>query len=396
MKLHTHLLAAVFAAALCSCNGPGSGAGIPYDELSPLTADELWTVFCNMPESVLPEYLKEPGNRAGFRTKFTEMQDGVLGDGEGFMDRWAKSDNSIYWSDYFTQPDDYDWSAHEDDQSVHPYINLHAYQGKDNAEVFVVLERGSFADDNDNKEPDKYFWYNKENGKFSPAGLKMDKPYTESDLTEDPLLLYGSENLFYAIQDKHYYPVYGDRGFQVFIEDVGMSGVKYEWNGNSFIRKTGESSMCLYNYGFGSSISMGDPVPFSVPGYKTEEASVSGQFETLYNLVKDGEEEPTLVFHADPSINITGIEVCSPRYSNVYGIHPGMPVSEFMQIVADINADYDEPTYTSIVEGDIFIEIYTGFDEDFVYKVRKDEYLGSEQFRPDARIARVMLTNAVG
>ena len=33
----------------------------------------------------------------------------LLGDGEGVMDRWAKSDNSIYWSDYFTQPDDYDW-----------------------------------------------------------------------------------------------------------------------------------------------------------------------------------------------------------------------------------------------------------------------------------------------
>lgn len=387
---------AVLAALLvCSCQTSPDGTGKSFDDIPVLQGDDLWAVFCAIPESVMPEYLKPAENRSAFRQKFTEMQDGVLGDGEGFMDKWAKTDNSIYWSDFFTRPDDYDWSQNEDEHTAHPYVNLHAYQSADGNRIFVVFQQGSYADGDDNKEPDRYYWYDKSSGKVSSASLKLDKPYTESDLTDDSLLLFGSENLFYAIKNKQYYPGYSDRGFKVYIEDVGMSGVKYEWDGSIFVRNTADGATSLYNYGFGS-ISLGDSVPFSVPGYTTEEAGYDGPFEALYKLVKDGESEPTIVFHADSDINITGIEVCSPRYSNPYGIHPGMSMDEFFKVVARVNEQFDEPTYTSIVEGKDFVEIFTGFDEDFMYKVSKDDYLGNEQFKPGAAIARIMLSNAAG
>ena len=393
-----HILAAAFFLAALLMSGCQENTSVPgkaYDELPALQADELWAVFCAIPESVLPDYLKTAGRRSAFRQKFNEMQEGVLGDGEGIMDKWAQSDNSIFWSDYFTKPDEDDWSLTEDEHTSHPYVNMHAYQGAGGAKVFAVVQLGSYADGEENKEPDKYYWYDKKSGKISEARLKLDKQYTDADLTEDPLLLYGSENLFYAIRNKQYYPTYCDRGLKIYIEDVGMSGVMYEWDGSMFRRNTTDGSTCLYNYGFGS-IAIGDSVPFSVPGYITEEAGYDGPYEALYKLTRDGEDGPTLIFHADPEIKVTGIEVCKPGYNNIYSIHPGMKVSEFMKIVADINSGYDEPTYTSVVEGKDFIEIYTGFDEDFVYMVSKDDYLGEEQLKPEATIARVMLTNAVG
>ena len=74
-----------------------------------------------------------------------------------------------------------------------------------------------------------------------------------------------------------------------------------------------------------------------------------------------------------------------------------MKVSEFMELVAKINSRYDEPTYVSFNDENAdFVDIYAGFDEDFVYRVPKSQYMGDERFAPDAVIARVVVINAVG
>ena len=56
-----------------------------------------------------------------------------------------------------------------------------------------------------------------------------------------------------------------------------------------------------------------------------------------------------------------------------------------------------EDSYLSVVElPDGQVHIYTGFDEDYFYVIRKEDWLGDESFKADARIVRVGISNGVG
>ena len=142
---------------------------------------------------------------------------------------------------------------------------------------------------------------------------------------------------------------------------------------------------------------LGEAVPFSVPGYKTVFVETEGLSTNVYYLVKEGENEPTLLLRSDGDMDIVEIEVCSPRYANVYGVRPGMSVSDFLNVVKEYNSNFEEAPYVSYVETEKgYVEIFCGFDEDFVYKVMNEDYLGDEKFKSDAKIARVAVVNAVG
>lgn len=396
MKRLFPLAAALLAACLiCSCSESDQGSGKSFEQLPAVDSGQLWAFFGAIPASDLTEELKTPEARSAYKDRFEEMLDGVLGDGEGPETIWSKNDNSIYWSDYFSKPSDYDWTE-EDNDKPHPYVNFHAFSDVSGQKLFGVLQSGCYDDGEEQKNPDHYYWYEVGSGKVSAANLKMDKPYTAEDLTADPLLLYGSENLYYAIKNGKYSPSYCDRGFQVFIEDVGNSGVMYQWNGNKFVRDNSTGAICLYNYGFGN-IMLGEAVPFSVPGYKTVFVETEGLSTNVYYLVKEGENEPTLLLRSDGDMDIVEIEVCSPRYANVYGVRPGMSVSDFLNVVKEYNSNFEEAPYVSYVETEKgYVEIFCGFDEDFVYKVMNEDYLGDEKFKSDAKIARVAVVNAVG
>ena len=45
---------------------------------------------------------------------------------------------------------------------------------------------------------------------------------------------------------------------------------------------------------------------------------------------------------------------------------------------------------------DEFVCIFCGFDENFYYLVEKKYYKGNDMFAPNAKIARVGITSAVG
>ena len=81
----------------------------------------------------------------------------------------------------------------------------------------------------------------------------------------------------------------------------------------------------------------------------------------------------------------------------MYGVRPGMSVSDFLNVVKEYNSNFEEAPYVSYVETEKgYVEIFCGFDEDFVYKVMNEDYLGDEKFKSDAKIARVAVVNAVG
>lgn len=376
---------------LTSCNGGPAAEGKPFDELPVLAKGDVLAFFKAIPAQDLPARIATPEQREAYFEKFSLMsEDGALADGPGYSG--PTTENAVFWSDYL----DYDEMPVEDMDLPHPYANLYVYAGAESGKLFGILKSGAYVDGDVQVNPEKYYWFDSAKAKMSAAKLSLKPAYTEDDITADPLITYGAGNLFYAIKNGGVENNYYDRGMEVYIRDVGSTGVVYDWDGVSFVRSTGKPIPCIYNWGFGN-FSMGSKVPYDIPGYATNFVSAS-EYEHTYAIVKSGETEPSLVLVTDAEDEIFDIEVCSPAYSNPYGIYPGMPFSDFLTKVNEIGALFPEPPYISYTEDaeDEFVSIYTGMDEDFYYKVDKAFYAGDESFREGAVIARVCVINAVG
>ena len=397
MNIHSKFLVLLMCCALplaASCDQAPAAQGKPFDELPAVGHGDVLAFFKALPDESLPELIRDAAKRESYYNAYVQMsENGSLADGEGPEETALKTNNAVFWSEYLEVMDDAPEKLREADE--HPYANLYVYAGADPGRLFGVLKTGAFTDDGDKEDPDRFFWMDKASSKLTPAKLVFSPEYKGEDLTEDVLSTFGAPNLYYSVSNKQFYNSFHDRGFNVIIEEVGPTAVSYEWNGVEFVRCKDYKVPCIYNYGF-ANFMLGDDVPWTVPGFTTSTYAVQ-EGDASFTLVKSGAEEPALVFHASGDDKVFEIEVCSGPYCNPYGVYPGMKVSEFMELVAKINSRYDEPTYVSFNDENAdFVDIYAGFDEDFVYRVPKSQYMGDEKFAPDAVIARVVVINAVG
>ncbi len=374
-----------------SCNNSPAQEGKPFEELPVLQDEDVLAFFKALPASVLPDDIQEQIERERYFKAFKFMsREGALADGDGAVETTEAINNVVFWSDFL---DGYDESKPSD---THPYANIYVYSCTESGKMFGVLKSGSYGDEGEEISPTLCYNFDKGSGKISPAELPLEPKYTAEDLTADVLLTFGSDNLYYAVKNQEFIEDFYDRGMSVMLEDVGVTGVDYKWNGVKFVRDFDSKEYCIYNYAFANFMLLGE-VPFSIPGYSTEPVTNDNEYEYKYNVVKDGETEPTLVFHSSTEGSIFEIEVCSGNYCNPYGIYPGMPVTEFLKVLDGVSARMSEPAYFSVdSDAEDFVTIYSGTDEDFLYKVRKEDYLGEEKFAPEARIARVVTINAVG
>ena len=397
-KLFRILLPALAATLLAavSCNEAPQAAGKSFDELPALQKTDMLAFFKALPAQLLPEKMREDAERERYFKAYRFMaEDGILADGEGPEETALKTDNALMWTDYLDTPDGFDYDGGDED-TPHPYLILHLYQGADEGKAFGIVRAGAYVNGGEQKEPERYFWMDKESGKLTEAKLKLNPPYTADDLTADVLTTYGCENLFYSVKSNKFTNHYHDRGMVVLIDEVGLTQVAYEWNGVEFVRDPSYKLPCIYNFGF-AHIMLGETVPFSIPGYSTDEGGDPYDYETIYHLTKKGESSPTLIFHADNNTNVFEIEVCSGPYTNAYGIGPGTPVDDLYKVNESISKRWGENYTLTINDLDSsFVYIYASFDEDFVYSVPRDQYLGDEKFAPGAKIARVSVINSVG
>ena len=396
MKLNSKL--AVLAVALfcaAACDSAPREQGKPFDELPVLSKSDVLAFFKALPAADLPAQLESAEARESYYKRFRDMSEfGMLADGEGPEEAIQKTDNAIFWSEFLEDPENCGFGETSED-AAHPYCNIYIYSGTEQGRQFGIVRTGAYLSEGEQTNPDKCYWFDAASGKLTPAELKLEPAYSADDLTSDVLLTYGSTNLFYAVKEGKFHNNFYDRGMDVIIPDVGKTAVIYAWNGVDFVRDPSAKVYCIYNYAF-AGFMLGEKVPWSVPGYSTVTIEVPDEYSYRYDLVREGASEPTLVFMADASGNIISIDVCSGPYKNPYGIYPGMPVADFMAVVEKVNARMPEPTYTSYNEGNEFVEIYTGFDEDFVYKVPRSQYQGNEKFATDATVARVVVINSAG
>ena len=389
------ILAIVIAAILplfSSCKSSSKPEGKPFDELPAVEKSDILAFFKAIPASDLPDMIKSEEAREIYFKKFVFMQtDGALGDGDGLYER-PSTDNVVFWSDYLEELAGTEMEE-GNENTPHPYANFYVYAGVESGKFFGLLKAGAFIGGGEKEEPVKYYWFDSTSGKITPAELPLNPPYSVDDLTADPLMTYGSANLYYAIKEGVFNYHY-DKGFEVYIEEVGRTGVIYNWDGVEFVRSK-ERIPCIFNWGF-ANFDLGFKIPYDIPGYSTNFVRAT-EYEHSYALVKSGESEPTLVLTATNNDEVFLIEVCSSDYSNPYGIYPGMPLTDFLKIVNGICESYmEEQPFVTYDEGEDFVTIYARMDEDFCYKVSKSQYLGNEQFTSDATIARVCVMNAVG
>ncbi len=388
------VLIAVMLPLAFSCQSGSKPEGKDFSELPPVEESDLLAFFKAVPGADLPQMLESAEHRESYFKKYLVMRkDGMLGDGDGLYAA-PSTDNVIFWSDYFeelsgTEMEDFEGRPH-------PYLNIYVYAGVEDGKFFGVVKSGSFEDSGEKKNPEKYFWYDSATAKLTPVSLPLNPPYTEEMLTADPLMTFGHGDLYFSIKNGGIFNSYYDKGMEVYIEDIGRTGVLYDWNGVEFVRNVKDPIPCIQNWGF-ANIDLGSKISWMVPGYTTDLVSAT-EYERTYTLVKSGETKPTLVFTTDKDDEIFMIDVCSPAYCNPYGIYAGMPFPEFIEKVQDISESYGfELPFISINDSEAdFVVIYARMDEDFCYKVARSDYLGDEQFAEGAKIARVCVMNAVG
>ena len=396
MNKFKFLAAAVLASLpfFFSCNSASKPEGKPFEELPKVEESDLLAFFKALPSADLPELVQDPGKRETYFKKYIVMRtDGMLGDGDGIYAA-PSTDNVVFWSDYFEELSGTEMEDSED--RPHPYLNFYVYAGVENGKFFGIVKSGSFEDSGEKKNPEKYFWYDSASAKLTPCELPLNPRYTEEDLTAEPLLTFGHGDLYFSIKNGGVFNTYYDKGMEVYIEDIGSTGVIYDWNGVEFVRNVTDRIPCIRNWGF-ANIDLGSDISWTVPGYTTDLVSAT-EYERTFTLVKSGETKPTLVFTTDNDDEIFMIDVCSPAYCNPYGIYAGMPFPEFIEKVQDISESYGfELPFISINDSEAdFVVIYARMDEDFCYKVDKSEYIGDGQFADGAKIARVCVMNAVG
>lgn len=396
MNKFKFLAAAVLASLpfFFSCNSASKPEGKPFEELPKVEESDLLAFFKALPSADLPELVQDPGKREAYFKKYIVMRtDGMLGDGDGIYAA-PSTDNVVFWSDYFEELSGTEMEDSED--RPHPYLNFYVYAGVESGKFFGIVKSGSFEDSGEKKNPEKYFWYDSASAKLTPCELPLNPRYTEEDLTAEPLLTFGHGDLYFSIKNGGVFNTYYDKGMEVYIEDIGSTGVIYDWNGVEFVRNVTDRIPCIRNWGF-ANIDLGSDISWNVPGYTTDLVSAT-EYERTFTLVKSGETKPTLVFTTDNDDEIFMIDVCSPAYCNPYGIYAGMPFPEFIEKVQDISESYGfELPFISINDSEAdFVVIYARMDEDFCYKVDKSEYIGDGQFADGAKIARVCVMNAVG
>lgn len=402
-KALLRLMAPLLVLGLAACT-EAVREGKPYDQLPLLTQEAGWAFFKALPSDALPGRVATLEQREDYQKRYFEYveQEGMDIDYyANYEDDGPAPYSSVVYSEAFLSEEDAFASEHGDEPTE--YATLLLYPGVDADRIFGILQRGSFTGEGSTTLPEKYFWYSIARNKVTPvAALPLDRPYSEDDLTADPLVTFGAEGLYYAMKEKDFEPIYLPKSMQVYINGVGSTDVVYNWDGVRFVRDESFKAPIIYNFGFGN-ISLGGDVPWNVKGYETRYADTESG--PRYDLVPQGAEQPVLSLFANPNDNmkVWAIYVYSDRYTNYHDIHPGMKANEAIRILNEANETWygnDSPPSVSPEyrdgDGKEYAAIFSGFNDNFIYLVEKNQYAGNNRFSPEARIVAIAIINGQG
>ena len=371
--------------------------------------ENTWAFFEALPDAILP---KEIGTRAK-REDFHKEYEGRLrqleeakakysedGDGEevyfdeGYV---TEVDYQLFWDPTALEPYQVTLNYVEANGSI-PAISLSVYQGSDPDKIFGILRvLENHYEEASTLKAQQYYWYSVSKKTVTPATLPLDVPYTDEEITDDGLLYYRQNELYWAMRDRQFDWNIDRDHIVLTLEGIGAVPVRYDWNGKEFVRNRSYSPLSIYSGGVGN-FSFGDEIHFDVHGYEATWINVDDEYTRAWGYVKEGEEDPRLIVYAYGvgTATIDAIDVFYPGYKLFNSIYAGMPAAEAIEAIQawydweDTNA---RPPYVSAFDGKAWI--FTGRDDPFMLGVDL-KYYKNDKLTPDAVIEVIRVAPAVG
>ena len=362
----------------------------------------IWAFFEALPDADMPAGVNTRADRVQFHkdyeaqiVAFDEEEEGDFDYGD-FMEQITYQ---IFWNPTILDPGWMGDVANEltRENGPMPALDFAAYQGSDPDRILGLLEVSQYrADEGYKKLGEHAYWYSVSRKTVTPVALPLDVPYTDEDITEDGLLLYNQNDLYWAMRDHNTEWFEEADRITLMLNGIGSTPVSYVWNGTRFVRDRSYNPLLVYSGGIGR-IDFGDKIPFDIHGYSADWVETGEEFKRAWQYVKDGEEEPRIILYAygNGMSTVDAIDILYPNYKLFEKIHVGMPASQAMQIFKDYyswDEDARDP-YVSTFDGKAWI--FSGQDDPFALGVDM-KYYKNGKLTPDARIAVIRIAPAVG
>lgn len=367
-------------------------------------SEQVWAFFEALPDADLPKGLATRAERTEYHNDYEGQLDMMRSEmeeegDEFFGDVITPIEYQIYWTPTYLDPSWMQQVAEDltDTNGPEPMIILSVYPGADPDRLFGLLEvREIRPDEGSVLLKTHFYWYSVSQKKATPTSLPLDVPYTDEDITEDGLLFYNQNELYWVMRDRKFDWLEEPDRLIVLLQGIGATPVCYDWDGTKFVRNRSYSPLTLYSGGFGP-ISFGSSIPYGIHGYSAEWIDMEEDNEHAWGFVKDGESSPRFIIYAYGygPMTVDAIDVLHPNYRLFEKIYVGMPAAEAMQILKDqylYDADTRDP-YVSEYDGKAWI--FSGQDDPFQLGV-DPKYVKNGQLTPEARITVIRIAPAVG
>ncbi len=370
--------------------------------------ETVWAFFEALPDADMPNGINSRTLRVEFHKDYEDNMvnpsDFIDEEDDEIMfygDYLEQITNQVFWSPGFFDPgldaDEVDEGAGYEPE---PSLTFSVFPGSDPDRIFGLLEVTEFRPEVGTVLLGEHgYWYSVSKKTVTPTALPLDVPYTDEDITEDGLLYYGQNELYWVMRDRRFTWLEEDDRITLILDGIGAAPVSYVWNGTKFIRDRDYNPLLVYSGGIGK-IELGQRVPFDIHGYYGLWSNSADEYVRAWDYVKEGEDESeprfTIFSYGEGPLTVDAIDIFYPKYKLMEKIHVGMPASEAMEILKE-NYSYmgeDAPTpYVSDFDGRAWI--LSGYDDPYMLGVNLKDYKNGK-LTPNAKIEVIRIAPAVG
>ena len=364
----------------------------------------VWAFFEALPDADLPDGINTRAERVQFHQDYDaqvivideEQEEGI---DYYYGDYMEQITNQVFWSPTILEPV---WMEDEeesiaDENGPTSSCELAVFPGTDKDRIFGLLEVFEYDNDHGYKKLSEHgYWYSVSKKTVTPAALPLDVPYTDEDITDDGLLFFNQNELYWTMRDRRMEWFEEPDRITILLNGIGSSTVSYVWNGTKFVRDRSYNPLTVYGGGIGS-IDFGDEMPFGIHGYSAEWLETGEEYVRAWQYIKEGEDAPRFILYAygGGRSTVDAIDILYPNYKLLEKIYVGMPASEAMQFFKEYYS-WDEEArdpYVSDFDGKAWI--FSGSDDPFQLGVDL-KYYKNGKLSPDAKIAVIKIAPAVG
>ena len=363
--------------------------------------ETVWAFFEALPDADLPAGINTRAERVQFHSDYEEniidYSEFDEEDGEFFYgDGLEEVSHQVFWNPTILTPE---WIEDEEGTEPMPSIELAVYQGTDPDRVFGLLEVFQYTPGTGYKKLGEHsYWYSVSRKTVSPVALPLDVPYTDDDITDDGMLFFNENELYWVMRDRLMEWYEEDNRITMMLNSIGATTLSYTWDGTKFVRDRNYNPLLVYGGGLGQ-IEFGKSVPFNIHGYNAFWQDTDEEYVRAWKYVKEGEDEskPRFVIYSYGTglITVDAIDVLYPNYKLFEKIHVGMSANEVMEFLKNYYSWDEEGRDPYVSEFDGKAWIFSGHDDPFSFGIDPKNVRNGKP-AANAKIEVIRIAPAVG